>query len=171
MTTNYNTNHQILKMKTSNSPKNCKKNIIWFNLPFSKNLSNNISKYFLLLIQKHFPNNYKYQKIFNKDNAKISCSCKENMKAIINMHNKKVITEKKTEAVKCNCINKLDCPLLNQWQMRNIIYKAKITWNRNYNEKVYYRTSEGTFKERYGNNKKSFNHEKHRTDTELSKEY
>ena len=37
--------------------------------------------------------------------------------------------------------------------------------------KIYYGTSEGTFKQRYGNLKKSFNNEKHRTDTELSKEY
>ena len=27
-----------------------------------------------------------------------------NIKSIMNMHNKEVITEKKTEAVKCNCI-------------------------------------------------------------------
>ena len=54
----------------------------------------------------------------------------------------------------------------------NIIYKAKITSNlQNYHEKVYYGTSEGTFKQRYGNHKKSFNHEKHRTDVKLSKEY
>ena len=33
-----------------------------------------------------------------------------NIKSIINMHNKEVITENKTQAVKCNCINKLDCP-------------------------------------------------------------
>ena len=38
-------------------------------------------------------------------------------------------------------------------------------------EKIYYGTSEGTFKQRYRNHKKSFNHEKLRTDTELSKEY
>ena len=52
-----------------------------------------------------------------------------------------------------------------------IIYQAKITSNlRNYYEKVYYGTTEeGTFNQRYGNHKKkSFNHEKHRTDTELS---
>ena len=65
-----------------------------------------------------------------------------------------------------------DCPLSNHCQITNIIYKAKITSNlRNYHQKVYYGTSEGTFKQRYGNHKKSFNHEKHRTDTELSKEY
>ena len=30
---------------------------------------------------------------------KISCSCVANIKSIINMHNKEVITEKKTKAV------------------------------------------------------------------------
>ena len=39
------------------SSKNRKGNIICFNPPFSKNVSNNIGKYFLLLIQKSFPNN------------------------------------------------------------------------------------------------------------------
>ena len=95
-----------------------------------------------------------------------------NIKSIINMHNKQVITEKKTQPVKCNCINKSNCNFSNQFQITNIIYKAKTNSNlRNYPEKVYYRTSEGTFKQRYGNHKKSFNHEKHKTDTELSKEY
>ena len=51
------------------------------------------------------------------------------IKSIINMHNKEVIMEKKTQAVKCNCINKPDCPLSNQCQIMNIIYKAKITSN------------------------------------------
>ena len=95
-----------------------------------------------------------------------------NIKSIINMHNKEVIMEKKKQSVKCNCVNKPDCPLSNQCQITNIIYKAKITSNLgNCNEKIFYGISEGTFKQRYGNHKKSFNHEKHRTDTELLKEY
>ena len=88
-----------------------------------------------------------------------------NIKSVINMHNKEVITEKKTQTGKCDCINKPDCPLSNQCQITNIIYKAKIK------QKIYYGTNEGAFKQRYGNHKKSSNHEKHRTDTELSKEY
>ena len=43
-----------------------KRNIIWFNPTFSKNVSNNIGKYLLLLIQRHFANNHTYQKIFKK---------------------------------------------------------------------------------------------------------
>ena len=41
-----------------------------------------------------------------------------NIKSIINVHNKEVITEKKTEAVKCNCINKPDCPLPNNAKLQ-----------------------------------------------------
>ena len=44
-----------------------------------------------------------------------------NIKSIINMHKKQVIPKKKTQAVKCNCINKLDCPLSNQCQIANMI--------------------------------------------------
>ena len=110
----------------SKSSKNPKRNI-WFNPPFSKNISNNIGKYFLLLIQKHFPNNHRYHKILNENNVKISYSYMANIKSIINMQNKEVITEKKTQAVKCNCINKPGCPLSNQCQVTNLIYKARIT--------------------------------------------
>ena len=94
-----------------------------------------------------------------------------NIKSIINIHNKEVITEEKTEAAKCNYINNPDCPLSSQCQITSIIYKAKITSKlRNYYEKVSYRTREGTFKQRHGSLKKSFIYEKLRTDIELSKE-
>ena len=74
-----------------------------------------------------------------------------NIKSIINIHNKEVITEKKTDSAKCNCISKPDCPLSNQCRITNIIYKVKITSNLlNYHEKVYYETSEGTFKQHLG---------------------
>ena len=52
-----------------------------------------------------------------------------NIKSVINMHNKEVIMGKKTQAVKCNYIKKPDCPLSNQCQIMNIIYKAEITSN------------------------------------------
>lgn len=38
-------------------------------------------------------------------------------------------------------------------------------------EKKYYRNSEATFKQRYENHKKSFNHVKQRADRETSKKY
>ena len=79
-----------------------------------------------------------------------------NIKSIINIHNKKVMTEKETQTLNCNCIYKPDCPLSNQGQTTNIIYKAKTASNlRNYHGKIYYGTRAGAFKQRYGNHKNS----------------
>ena len=48
-----------------------------------------------------------------------------NIKSIINMHNKEVITEKKTVAVKFNCIDKSHSPFPNQCQITSIIIQCK----------------------------------------------
>ena len=61
--------------QTTYETKNRKRNIIWFNPPFSKNVSTNIGKNFLNLINKHFPINNEYRKIFNHNTLKISYSC------------------------------------------------------------------------------------------------
>ena len=79
----------------SKSSKKRKRNIIWFNLPFPKNVSNNISKYFLLL--NHFFKSFllnSFYRIITKNNVKISYSCTTNIKSTINMHIKEVITVK-----------------------------------------------------------------------------
>ena len=80
---------------------------------FQPAVSNNIGKYLLFLIQKYFPNNRKYHKVFNKNNVKIIYSSMENIKSIINVHNKEVITEK-IQVINCNCIDKPDCLRSNQ---------------------------------------------------------
>ena len=107
------------------SSKNCEKNIIVFSPAFCSN----IGKYFLLLIQKHFSNNHKYHEMFNKNNLNISYNCRVNIKSIINIHNKDVVTEKKTREINFNSINKPDFPLSNQCQITKIINKPKITSN------------------------------------------
>ena len=90
-----------------------------------------------------------------------------NIESIINIHNKEVIMEKKTQAE-----TNAKLRISNQCQITNIMYTAKITSKlRNYHGKIFFGTSEGTFKHRYGNHKKPFNHEKNRRDTELSKKY
>ena len=130
--------------------------------------------FFLNLIEKHFPGSHKYRKIFNKNNLNISYSCIQNIKYIINPHNRKIIYEindlKQQE--KCNCINKPECPLNNECQATNRVYKAKITSNlENYKEKAYIGISEVKFKLRYANHKKLFVHRKCQKETELSNEF
>ena len=67
-----------------------KRNIIWFNPPFNKNVSTIIAKTFLQLIKKHFPKSNRLHKIFNKNNVKVSYSCTESVEKIIKSHNKKI---------------------------------------------------------------------------------
>ena len=60
-----------------------KRNIVWFNPPFSKNVSTNVGKRFLNLIDYNFPFHHILHKIFNRNSVKVSKSCMPNMKGII----------------------------------------------------------------------------------------
>ena len=64
-------------------------------LPFSKNVSTNIGHKFLALVDKHFPKDHKLRKIFNCNTIKISYSCMNNTKQIINNHNKCILNSSK----------------------------------------------------------------------------
>ena len=62
--------------------------------------------------------------------------------------------------------------LNNERQINNIIYQAKVKASTsNYNQKIYYETSKGTFKLRYGNHNFFFHFEQRQKDTELSNGY
>ena len=52
-----------------------KRKILWFNPPFSMNVSTNIGAKFIKLIQTSFPTDHPLHKIFNKNSVKISYRC------------------------------------------------------------------------------------------------
>ena len=153
-------------------PKNRKRNIIWFNPPFNNNISTNIGSFFLKLVQRHFPRQHKFHKIFNKNNVKVSYSCMPNMKAVINGHNKKLLSPPPDNSSKtCNCMNKDICPLNQNCLSKSVVYEATITSDLpNYQEKKYIGLCESTFKKRFANHKSSFNHERYKNSTSLSVE-
>ena len=82
---------------------NRNRNIIWFNPPFNKDVSTNVAKKFLDLLDKLFPKSAKLHKIFNRNNVKVSYCCTENIKSILNSHNKKVTTQNTVITPPCNC--------------------------------------------------------------------
>ena len=144
--------------------------MIWFNPPF--NLKT-VGKLFLNLLDKHFPPHDKLHRIFNRAIIKISYSYMPNMNSYTYVHNHKVLNDKPNETVinNCNCQNKDTCPLPNSCQTKCIIYQANIDCEfAGYKQKSYLGSCE-TFKDRFGNHEKSFNHVKQKKiDTELSKE-
>ena len=67
----YKTKLQYQQPKENNqNKKKRKRNIIWFNPPYSKSVKINIGRIFIKLISKHFPPNHKFVKIFNKNTIK-----------------------------------------------------------------------------------------------------
>ena len=129
-----------------------KRKIIWFNPPFSKNVSTKIGKSFLSLLDLHFPRNHIYSSIFNRNKIEVSYSCMQNIKYVINNHNMKVLNDTTEIEESCNCRNRNNCPLNSKCFTPNIIYKAQITPNQpNYKKNVYIGTAETDFKHRFNN--------------------
>ena len=50
-----NSNLKYQQPITSNTKQKCRRKIVWFNPPFSRNVSTNVAKKFLQLLGKHFP--------------------------------------------------------------------------------------------------------------------
>ena len=133
--------------------RNRKRQIIWFNPPFNLKTKTKISKLFLSLLDKHFPALNKMHRLFNRTNVKISYSYMPNMNSYTYIHNHKVLNDKPNEMGINNYQANIDCDIAG------------------YKQKCYLGSSETIFKDRFGNHKKSFNHLKHKNDTELSKEF
>ena len=133
--------------------KNRRRNITWFNPPYSQNVSTNFGRRFRTLISKHFPRNSKLLKIFNINTLKLSYSCMPNMAAVISQHNSSILGGGKTIGENyvggrpCNCCVKEDCLLNGTCQLRSVVYKATITATRK--ERDYTGLTAQTFKQRY----------------------
>ena len=159
--------HKLIFEPRNEQRRNRNRKIIWYNPPFSKNVSTNVGRKFIHIIEKNFPKGSKLHKIFNKNNVKISYSCMDNMERIIDAHNKKILQKTTPAADNCNCKNPENCPLSGNCRTKNIVYKADVTSKRESN--VYIGLCETEFKTRYNNHKSSFSLESKKNSTELSK--
>ena len=146
--------------------------------PHSANVNTNIGHRFLTLVDKHFPKENKLRKIFNRNTIKISYSCMNNTKEIVDNHNKRILnsskhTDKSTDNSvhnkSCNCRQKNTCPLNGNCLQLSVIYQETIKRNDNNTSETYIGLTENTLKTRYRNHMASFHHTKHRNSTELSK--
>ena len=154
--------------QTKQKKRSRQRNIVWFNPPFSKNVSTNIGGTFLKLLDKHFPRKSKLNKIFNRNTVKISYSCMPNIATIIKSHNKQIsANDKKTEPKNCNCRKKDQCPLQGDCQTKSIVYNAKVDGPDG--PKLYIGLTDPPFKSIFNNHNQSFKHMKYRNSTELSK--
>ena len=86
------------------------------------------------------------------------------------IHNHKVLNDKpnETRIKNSNCRNKDTCPLPNKCQTKGIVYQVNTDCDiAGYKQKCYLGSYETTFKDRFGNHEKWFNHVKHKNDMAL----
>ena len=119
------------KEETGRRKKNRRRNITWYNPPFSKNVATDIAHKFLRLLDTHFPHGCRLRQIFNRNNVKVSYSCMPNMSAIVKSHNNHVQRKRQTQDKnvrdkRCNCRDKSTCPMDGDCQVRCIVYKATV---------------------------------------------
>ena len=163
--------------RPSKTKRSRKREIIWWNPPFSINVKTNIGGKFLALIDKCFPKEGPMGKIFNRSNLKISYSTCPNMKQVINAHNKKVLAESlpEVEVKHCSCPKATreagTCPLQGFCFDKNLVYQAKVVETRTdgvKQEESYVGCCGTEWKDRLGNHNKSFKHERYKHETVLS---
>ena len=156
--------------RPKNKRRKRRRNVTWYNPPYSRSVKTNIGQTFLKLLDKHFPKGSKLNKIFNRNCVKVSYSCMKNVSALIKAHNAKVKRNaKKDPKKKCNCTRKYKgkCPLNGKCLSEATVYRASVKSNTSC--RTYIGLAGGTFKERFFNHMKSFTHKKYVNETELSK--
>ena len=161
-----NLKYRAQKEQMKNNNQNRK--IICFNPPYGKQVSTNIAKRFLNLLDQLFPKQHRLYNIFNRNNVKVSYSCIENMSSIFSCHNKKLLNSRTGNINPCNCRKKDECPLNGQCLAQDIVYKC-ITSTSMHPDITCLGTAEGDFNKRYNNHTNSFRHKRYSKDTTLSK--
>ena len=162
------------KTKTGGQKKkNRKRHVIYFNPPWSNNVTTNVGRIFLEAVDECFPKSGPLGQLFNRNTLKISYRTTPNLKQIIAKHNRKVLSKasKKEEPRLCNCPKKAICPLGGKCLAENLIYQATVTETNKQNEEsteTYVGLSAPNFKSRLANHKKSFKNREYSTETTLS---
>lgn len=143
-----------------------RREITWYNPPYSKNVRTNLGQKFIKLVRKHFTPGSPLYSVFNKNTLKLSYSCMKNMKSVIQSHNTRVLNQdsRPNNQANCNCRVKDQCPIQGNCQ-KSLVYKATVTTA---NGRKTYIGSTYNFKKRFSAHKNSFKAEKYKNATTLS---
>ena len=144
-----------------------KRKAVWFNPPFNEQVSTNVARKFLYMIEKHFPKGSPLGRIINRNNVKVSYRTCPNMKSTISGHNRRILgsTQRPVERG-CNCRVAKDCPLDGKCLTSNVVYRNTV--NSGDGPKEYIGLTANTFKTRFAAHKSTFKHADKSTSTALS---
>ena len=148
------------------------RNVTYFVPPFSMTVKTKIGRKFLKIIDESFPPTNALHKRLSRHNLKLSYSCMPNQKAMIKMHNNRLLGADRAAAEPeppCTC-RAWDCPMPGSCRATNCIYQCKITsQDEDGNDKVeLYVGGTGDYRSRYPNHLRDLRHERYRHSTRLA---
>ena len=128
-------------------------------------------KKFLLILDKHFPQNHQLHKIFNRNTVKVSYSTMQNFENIIRTHNNQILNPREEISVdkRCNCRRKELWPLQGNCLITELVYRGEVTNSSNEPTSNYIGLTEHSFKDRLYKHRNSFKYRNKVNSTELSK--
>ena len=135
--------------------RNRKRNILWYNPPFSLSVRSNIASDFLKLLDRCFPHGHPLRKLLNRNTVKVSYSCTPNMEKIITSRNAKLLAPPPPEKRECSCPKNTPCPLDGKCLLENVVYEATVTQD-DQTKNCYTGLCSTSFKKRLGIHKHSF---------------
>ena len=162
------------KPKEKKNKRKRHRRIVWFNPPFSKHVTTPVGKRFFHILESSFPKGHDLYKIFNHDTIKLSFSTVRNMRAIVDSHNKQVVTKTQVGKEPCNCQKSRICPLgriPGGCRATNVVYQADVLTDVLTTDETimtYYGQTKRTFKERWGEHRNAIENEDSQHATALS---
>ena len=155
----------------TNKKKNRKRNVTWFNPPFSLSLKTNVGKEFLSLLDRSFPPSNPLHKLFTRQTVKLSYRCMPNMATSIARHNSKVrgADQERAQPPGCNCKGgAASCPVQGVCKQDGVVYEACVKESVSGKTETYTGLTGRTFKQRWTEHKRDFEKTDSRTKTSLS---
>ena len=109
--------------------KNRKRNVTWFNPPYSASVKSNVGKEFLKFLDTAFPVGNPLRKLFTRQSVKVSYKCMPNMAQAVSRHNAKVLKYDLPPPLPpgCNCrYGTGTCPVQGRCLTDCVVYRATV---------------------------------------------
>ena len=148
-----------------------KKEVIWFNPPFSCNVKTNVGKEFLKLVDRSFPEGNPLRKVFNRNTVKIGYKCMPNMAMAIKRHNNRILNQEVNVGGRtaCKCDGGAqNCPVDGHCKDKWVVYSAKVTENSSGQSETYTGLTSRTFMTRRKEHLRDFEDPDSRVSSKLS---
>jgi hypothetical protein len=151
-----------------------KRNVTWFNPPYSTSVKTNVGRDFLKLLDTAFPPSNPLHKLFTRQTVKISYKCMPNMAQAVSRHNVRVLKDVQPAqppqpAPGCNCRNGINtCPAEGKCLTESVVYRATVTETVTGDSETYTGLTANTFKDRWYGHNADMNNTQDKNKTRLS---